>query len=89
MNDKLVDVESMGLHYSGEHLTPLARDSDPPSTTRKGQVPDETGKGLPMLLTKRSKKDQQLQGLPGGNNSGRYRHRGRDQGPASNDQLGG
>ena len=46
MDSKQADVEIMGIHYSGEHLTALEVDADSPATMNKGQVPDSTGKGL-------------------------------------------
>lgn len=48
-----------------------------------GQVTNATGKRLSNIFTKRPKNDQQLQDISGGNNVGRYLHRGWDQGLSS------
>ena len=45
--DMLICNQSgVGLHYNGEHLTPLAVDDDPPAKMHNGRVLDSNGKIL-------------------------------------------
>ena len=58
MDQKIVKVNSMGLHHSREYFTSLEGNTNPSNTMCKGQVPDETGKGLSIIIINRPKKDQ-------------------------------
>ena len=74
MDDKLVGVDSLGLHYSREYLTPPAVDVNPPDTISKGKLSGTTGKVMEIIITKIPKKEKSLQYLLRVNNSGRHFH---------------
>ena len=50
MDDKLADDFIMEIHHSEENITPLEGGTNYHDTLQKVQVPDETEKGIPMLL---------------------------------------
>ena len=76
MEEKLVGVNSMELHYIGENLTLLAVYANTTATTCKGTVLDTTDKGLPVILTKIPNNYQQPQDIPRSNNNIGPCHRG-------------
>ena len=75
MDDKFLYVESVIFCHIAEYITLLAVDYYFLTTIHMGYVPGETVKGITIIITKRLNKDQQLQGIPGGNYSGKHHRR--------------